>query len=53
MVATAFGDYHNLGVDREGQFYSLPNTLSFHSFPGGAQHRVTQVAAGKEHCMLY
>jgi len=52
MVATACGDYHNLGVDREGQAYSLPNQLSFHSFPGGAQHRVTQVAAGKEHCML-
>ena len=39
-------------MDWEGQAYSLPNQLSFYSFPGGAQHRVTQVAAGKEHCML-
>ena len=32
-VATACEDYHNLGVDREGLAYSLPITLSFHSFP--------------------
>jgi len=52
MVSTACGDYHNLGVDREGQAYSLPTAIAFQSFPGGAQHRVSQVAAGKEHCML-
>jgi len=52
MVSTACGDYHNLGVDREGQAYSLPTTIAFDSFPGGAQQKVVQVAAGKEHCML-
>jgi len=52
MVGTACGDYHNLGLDSTGQAYSLPSPLHFSSFPGGAQQRVTQVACGKEHCML-
>jgi len=52
MVTTACGDYHNLGLDSSGQAYSLPSPLTFSSFPGGAQHKVSQVAAGKEHCML-
>lgn len=52
MVSTACGDYHNLGLDSEGQAYSLPSPLHFSSSPGGAQHKVTQVVAGKEHCML-
>ena len=35
MVATACKDYHNLGVDREGQVHSLLYQLNFNSFPGG------------------
>jgi len=52
MVKTACGDYHNIGLDSSGQAYSLPSPLSFSSFPSGAQHKVTDIACGKEHCML-
>jgi len=52
MVRTACGDFHNLACDAAGQAYSLPSPLSFSSFPGGAQHRVVDVACGKEHCVL-
>ena len=38
----------DLGVD----ITSLPTTVVFDSFPRGAQQKVVQVAAGKEHCML-
>ena len=33
-------------------FLSLPSPLSFSSFPSGAQHKVLDIACGKEHCML-
>jgi len=52
MARTACGDFHNLGVDTLGQAYNLPSALQFSSFPGGAQQRVTDIACGKEHCML-
>lgn len=52
MARTACGDFHNLSCDTAGQAYSLPSPISFSSFPGGAQQRVTDVACGKEHCML-
>lgn len=52
MVKTSCGDAHNLGLDAEGQAYSLPSPLDFAAFPPGGSHRVTDVVCGKEHCLL-
>lgn len=52
MRQTACGDYHNLGLDSKGQAYSLPSPLHVTSFPGAPALKVTDVACGKEHCML-
>ncbi|XP_023344096.1 E3 ubiquitin-protein ligase HERC2 [Eurytemora carolleeae] len=52
MVKTACGDYHNLGLDTQGQAYSLPSPINVSSFPGAPALKVTDIACGKEHCML-
>jgi len=52
MVKTACGDYHNLGLDSQGQAFSLPSPLHIHGFPGSPAMKVTDVACGKEHCMV-
>ena len=52
MKKTACGDYHNLGLDTIGQSYSLPSPLNVTSFPGSPALKVTDIACGKEHCML-
>ena len=52
MVKTACGDYHNLGLDAQGQAFSLPSPLHIHGFPGSPALKVTDVACGKEHCMV-
>jgi len=52
MKKTACGDYQNLGLDTNGQAYSLPNPLSVTSFPGSPALKVTDVSCGKEHCLL-
>ena len=52
LVKTACGDYHNLGLDTQGQAYSLPSPLHLASFPGAPALKVTDIACGKEHCML-
>lgn len=52
MVKTACGDYHNLGLDSQGQAFSLPSPLHIYGFPGSPALKVTDVACGKEHCMV-
>eukprot|EP00095_Tigriopus_kingsejongensis_P002317 maker-scaffold347_size200506-snap-gene-0.24 protein:Tk02317 transcript:maker-scaffold347_size200506-snap-gene-0.24-mRNA-1 annotation:"rcc1 domain-containing protein 1" len=52
LAKTTCGDAHNLGLDTQGQAYSLPSPLDFEVFPSNAQHRVTDVVCGKEHCLL-
>ncbi|TRY75321.1 hypothetical protein TCAL_00742 [Tigriopus californicus] len=52
LVKTSCGDAHNIGLDAQGVAYSLPSPLDFDVFPANAQHRVTDVVCGKEHCLL-
>jgi len=52
MGKTACGDYHNLGLDTQGQAYSLPSPLAVSSFPGSPALKVADIVCGKEHCML-
>ena len=40
MVKTACGDYHNLGLDSQGQAFSLPSPLHIHGFPGSPALKV-------------
>ena len=52
MTKTSCGDSHNLGLDSDGQAYSLPSPLTFDAFPSNSSHKVTDIAGGKEHCVL-
>lgn len=52
LIKTSCGDAYNIGMDKEGRAYSLPSPLEFDPFPSGIQHKVTDIACGKEHCLL-
>jgi len=51
LLKTSCGDSHNLGLDKEGLAYVLPSPLTDWG-PLGPRHKVTDVVAGKEHCLL-
>ena len=40
MVKTACGDYHNLGLDSQGQAFSLPSPLRINGLPGSPAMKV-------------